>query len=143
LNIPYFETYHESQPLWAVSRPGTVQEKIRSGRCAMKKILIPLILTTVFCFFVTPGSAGEAGKEKTGKDLFQQHCAVCHPNGDNIVNPAFSLHKKDMAAHSVKTPVDIIGKMRNPGPGMTKFDKATIPDNDAKKIAAYILNAFK
>ncbi len=30
-----------------------------------------------------------------------------------------------------------------PGPGMTKFDKKTIPNRDAKAIADYIVKTFK
>jgi hypothetical protein len=30
-----------------------------------------------------------------------------------------------------------------PDPEMTKFDEKTIPDNDAKKIAKYIIETFK
>jgi cytochrome c6 len=33
--------------------------------------------------------------------------------------------------------------MRNPGPGMTKFDKKTISDKEARAIADYILKTFK
>jgi cytochrome c6 len=33
--------------------------------------------------------------------------------------------------------------MRNPGPGMTKFEASTIPDKDAMEIARYILKTFK
>ena len=32
--------------------------------------------------------------------------------------------------------------MRNPGPGMTKFDEKTIPEKDAHKIADYILKTY-
>ena len=54
-----------------------------------------------------------------------------------------TLHKKDMDAHGVKTADDIVGKMRNPGPGMTRFDAKMISDKDAKAIAQYVLTAFK
>jgi len=74
---------------------------------------------------------------------FKEHCAVCHPDGGNIVNPAKTLHKKDLDANLITKPADIIAKMRNPGPGMTQFDKQTIPDNEAQAIAAYILKTFK
>jgi cytochrome c6 len=33
--------------------------------------------------------------------------------------------------------------MRNPGPGMNRFDAKTISDKDAKEIAEYILKTFK
>jgi len=82
-------------------------------------------------------------KESKGAKLFQDHCAACHPAGGNIIKPALTLHKKDMDAHGVKSANDIVGKMRNPGPGMTRFDAKTISDKDAKEIAQYILTAFK
>ena len=82
-------------------------------------------------------------KESEGAKLFQQHCAVCHPDGGNIIKPGFTLHKKDRNAHGVKTAMNIVGKMRNPGPGMTRFDAKTISDKDAKEIAEYILKTFK
>jgi cytochrome c6 len=81
--------------------------------------------------------------ESKGAKLFQGNCAACHPNGGNIIKPAVTLHKKDMDAHGVKTADDIVGKMRNPGPGMTRFDTKMISDKDAKEIAQYILTAFK
>jgi len=82
-------------------------------------------------------------KESKGAKLFQERCAVCHPNGGNIIKPALTLHKKDMDAHGVKSANDIVGKMRNPGPGMTRFDAKTISDKDAKEIAEYIQKTFK
>jgi len=54
-----------------------------------------------------------------------------------------TLRKKDLNARGVKTADDIVGKMRNPGPGMTRFDAKTVSDKDAKEIAQYILQAFK
>lgn len=81
--------------------------------------------------------------ESDGAKLFQQHCGACHPNGGNIIKPAFTLHKKDMESHRVKTVKDVVGKMRHPGPGMTNFDTKTVSDKDAKEIAEYILKTFK
>ncbi len=108
----------------------------------MKRLWVIPIGLFAIALFAAEGVADPA-KAKSGKELFDQNCAVCHPNGDNIINPPFSLHKKDLDAHGVKKPADIVAKMRNPGPGMTQFDKATIPDRDAKKIADYILKTFK
>ena len=86
--------------------------------------------------------AKEDGKMNKGESLFKENCSPCHPNGSNIINSSFTLHKKDREAHGVKTAKDIVGKMRNPGPGMTKFDEKTIPEKDAKAIAEYILKTF-
>jgi cytochrome c6 len=109
----------------------------------MKKSLVVVILALPFIVFSTVCKAEETSKETQGKALFNQHCAVCHPNGGNIINPNFTLKKENLKAHKISKPGDIVKKMRNPGPGMTKFDKKTISDKDAKEIAEYILKTFK
>ncbi|WP_129127730.1 c-type cytochrome [Geomonas oryzae] len=95
-------------------------------------------------------SAGPAAKEPapsatglSGEQLFKQHCAVCHPNGGNTITPAKPLGAKAMAERSkITKPEDIVKVMRNPGPGMTKFDEGMISNDDAKKIGQYILATF-
>ncbi len=99
-----------------------------------------LILSLVlFCHVETAGAA--AGSE--GEQGFKKDCAVCHPGGKNIINPAKTLSKKTLAANGIKNAADIVEKMRNPGPGMTKFDEKAIPDPTAKAIAEYVLTTFK
>jgi cytochrome c6 len=105
----------------------------------MRKVFA--LFLVAFFISVAGYATGEA-KVTKGETLFEQNCSPCHPDGGNIINPAFTLHKKDREAHGVKTAKDIVGKMRNPGPGMTKFNKATISDKDAKAIAEYILKSF-
>ena len=107
----------------------------------MKRTLAGLITAVAVFSFAAPGFA--KGKVTSGEELFKKHCAVCHPDGGNIVNPKKTLHKKDREANNIKKPEDILKNMRKPGPGMTPFDKTTIPDEDAKKIADYILKTFK
>jgi cytochrome c6 len=109
----------------------------------MKKVLGGAIIGIGVCLFVMNGLAAGPVTEEVGKAEFNEHCAVCHPNGGNVFNPQKSLHKKDLEANNVKTPEDIVKIMRNPGPGMTKFDENTIPDRVAKGIAEYIMKTFK
>jgi cytochrome c6 len=85
--------------------------------------------------FAAQSIAASHGAGKTGEELFRGHCAVCHT--------IKTLHKKDLDASGIKSPEDIIGKMRNPGEGMTQFDKTTISDEDAEKIAKYVLKTFQ
>ena len=82
-------------------------------------------------------------KTLPGEEAFVKHCSVCHAKGGNIINPAKTLNKKDLEKKGILKAADIVGMMRNPGPGMTKFDEATIPDKIAREIAEYILNTFK
>lgn len=98
-----------------------------------------IALFAVLCLAVSI-SAIAAGK---GEALFKQHCAVCHPDGGNIVNAKKGLHKKSMEANGVKNAKDVVAKLRKPGPGMTKFDEKTIPAKDAQELAEYVLKTFK
>lgn len=108
----------------------------------MKKALVVSILAVSLILLGIACQAEKAGGDPPGKALFQQHCAACHPDGGNIINPDFPLHKEKLKEHNITKAGDIIEKMRNPGPGMTKFDKATISDKDAEDIADYILKTF-
>jgi cytochrome c6 len=83
------------------------------------------------------------GEAQSGEVLFKQYCSICHPDGGNNVNPQKTLHKNDREANGVKKASDIVGKMRNPGPGMTQFDEKATSDKDAKEIAEYILKTFE
>lgn len=96
----------------------------------------------VIIIFAAAASTSAFGAGR-GEQLFKQHCAVCHPDGGNIITPNKSLKKKDLHANKVRTPADIVKLMRKPGPGMNAFDDKTIPDKDAKMIAEYILGTFK
>jgi len=102
----------------------------------MKKTVVAVAAS----LFLGGGIAGAA--EQSGEALFKQHCAVCHVNGGNIINPQKTLSKKDRQANNVKSVEDILKKVRNPGPGMTQFDTKALPDKDARKIAEYILKTF-
>ncbi|MGE5894818.1 MAG: c-type cytochrome [bacterium] len=89
---------------------------------------------------------------KSGETLFQENCAVCHPAGGNILNPTKTLFTRDLEKNGIQTPQDIVRKMRNPGAfsthpqewsGMKMFDEKAITDEDALKIAEYILSTFR
>jgi cytochrome c6 len=110
--------------------------------------LFPIVLAVAALIFGACDQKEQAVKPASetatrGEALFKQHCSPCHPNGDNIINSKKTLHREDLEANGVKTADDIVGKMRNPGVGMTPFDKRTIPDSDARETAEYVLRTFK
>jgi cytochrome c6 len=109
----------------------------------MKNILHVFVYGMGVCLLVMTGSANGAQQEHPGAAAFREYCLVCHPGGGNIFDPGKSLHRKDMEAHNIKTPEDIIRIIRNPGPLMTRFDENAIPDRVAKDIGEYILENFK
>jgi cytochrome c6 len=107
----------------------------------MKKVFLLFVIMVVVASLAGMGfSQGEA--KKSGEALFKQHCAACHPDGKNIINPKKTMGKNDMEANKIKSSDDIMKLMRNPGPGMVKFDEKTISDKDAQEIAEYILKTF-
>lgn len=92
--------------------------------------------------FATNALSDTSGGKFDAKQEFEKHCAVCHPDGQNTINADKPLSKKSMAARGIKSAKDIVAKLRNPGPGMPRFDEKAIPDKEAKEIAEYILKTF-
>lgn len=104
----------------------------------MKKIITPALVLSAFFLAMIP-MAKSVQAAATGEELFMQHCNVCHPSGGNIIKPKETLRKGEREVNTVD---EIVGKMRNPGPGMSKFDTNILPDSNAKAIAEYILKTF-
>ena len=90
------------------------------------------------CFQV----AAAGTPDTLGEEKFKALCAMCHINGGNAVNPKKTLHKADRESNNIKTADDIVRLMRNPGPGMTKFPEKYFPNEEAQKIAEYVLKTF-
>ncbi len=85
----------------------------------------------------------QAAGIKNGEEGFKQYCAPCHPNGGNVMNGMKNLTKTALSKNGIKSADDILKLMRRPNGQMTAFDNKTLPDNDAKKIAEYVLKTFK
>jgi len=101
----------------------------------MRRVLAVLLITLAAA---VSGCTGERGAQ-----LFSLHCASCHPNGGNTINPLKTLRPDVLRANNIRTPADIVEKMRNPGTGMPRFTPAVIPDRDALRIAEHILAGFR
>jgi cytochrome c6 len=100
-----------------------------------RNIIIPLILAASTLVAGTVFAGGE--------ELYKAKCAICHPDGGNIMNKGKTLHQKDLAANKLNSAKNLVEYMRAPGPGMSKFDTKSLPDKDAKEVAEYILKTFK
>ena len=109
----------------------------------MNKIgLASILFVIVFAAVGTTVLNNAQAADKTGEQLFIEHCALCHPDGGNIINPKKSLQKKDREMNNIRTPEDIVKTMRKPGPGMTTFDVKILNDKEAGRIADFILKKF-
>ncbi|MGE4543291.1 MAG: c-type cytochrome [Pedobacter sp.] len=77
-----------------------------------------------------------------GAALFQQHCAVCHPGGSNIITPAKTLDRQTLEKNGITTVEDILAIVRKPGPGMTPFGPEQLFDKQAEQVAEHILSTY-
>lgn len=107
----------------------------------MKKLILAAVSAAIGVFAVSGFT--ETKPERTGEELFKKHCAVCHVEGGNVLNPEKALHKAQREANGIVSRADIVMKMRHPGKGMTTWPAAILPDEEAEAIAEYILNTFK
>jgi cytochrome c6 len=108
-----------------------------------RRIAVVLVIAGMLMGSALAQAKKSSAGASDGKTLFEGNCSSCHPNGGNIINPQKTLKRASLKAHNINSGKDIVKIMRNPGPGMTRFDENTIPDKDAKKIADYILKTFK
>jgi len=93
-------------------------------------------LLTVAALSVTVFAGTALADGKKGEAIYKAKCAMCHPDGGNIMNPKKTLK-------GLKDKKMIVEKIRKGGGGMSAFDKKAISDADAKAVAAYILKTFK
>lgn len=108
----------------------------------MKKGLIVTVCMLALATFVAVGCAEEK-KGGKGETIFKEKCAMCHPDGGNAMKADKTLKKKDLEKSGIKSKADLVKYVRNPGPGMTKFDAKTLSDKDAGEVAEYIHKTFK
>jgi len=110
-------------------------------RCPVRRSLLLSVFFVLALAFIL--NTGVAASEKQGEELFETHCALCHGGGGNVINPQKTLHADSLKKHGITTVDDIVKIMRNPKPGMIKFDEKKISNHDAEEIAEYILKTFK
>ncbi|QEM69291.1 c-type cytochrome [Geobacter sp. FeAm09] len=89
-----------------------------------------------------PGAVSQQ-QVRRGEELFKRYCAACHPDGGNVSDPERTLRGDVLRSRRIARPQDIVRIMRTPLSRMIAFDPATIPDEDARAIAEYVLYAFR
>jgi cytochrome c6 len=116
----------------------------------MKKAWLGVAFCCLMVFLYACGKGGEQGGSNPapaagpdGKALFEMHCASCHKDGGNVINPGKTLSRSDREAGGITTANDVVKVIRHPrGPGMPRFDEATLTDEQARAIAEYVIQSF-
>ncbi len=109
----------------------------------MKQYASLILVTITALSSITVACGAHSARLHSGENLFKLHCQPCHPEGMNVINPAKTLHPKDLHANNITTADAILKIMRGGATGMMPFNRMEISDTDAQKIAEYILQAFK
>jgi cytochrome c6 len=100
------------------------------------KTAMAVLMTASVCLWIATVAAGD------GQALFARHCAGCHYQGGNSVNPAKPLTKMYREANGQRTTADLVAKMRRGGPGMPRFSTKELPEAEARAIAEHIKVTF-
>ena len=116
-----------------------------NGEASVKGWGTGLFLLALAAICLGQAGCGGSGRDSgmSGEALFMVHCSGCHSGGVNVKYPQKSLDRMTLAANGITTPNQIIQLMRHPGRGMKTFDRETISDADAGKVAEYVLATFK
>jgi cytochrome c6 len=103
----------------------------------MKKILafVLVAVMTVLFSFNSPALAGDAA---AGANIFSANCAACHMGGKNIVNPAKTLSKEDLAKYGKDSIEAITTQVINGAGAMPGFG-SKFSAQELEDVATYIL----
>ena len=118
----------------------------------MKNQLCPIFLSFVWIFFT--GNIAEASnlnveepktsfevyqpQSKTGKEIFQANCSVCHIGGTNIIIPEKNLKKNSLEANGMNSLNAISYQIINGKNGMPAFG-GRLQEEEIEILASYVL----
>lgn len=95
----------------------------------------------VFLLLMVPSVAMSMDGE--GKRLFDRFCNGCHYGGGNIIRKDKPLTRFHLKANGLDSVDALVRKIRTGGQGMPRYGTDQIPETDARRIAAYILETFQ
>jgi cytochrome c6 len=113
----------------------------RAVRCALGALLL-----FAACGLAGPGmppanaaqASPAAADTKAGEAIFSTNCAVCHPEGGNVVDPA----KPVRGSAKLKDFPTFLGWIRVPNSPMTPFSAAQIPEAQARELYRYVVETL-
>ena len=78
----------------------------------------------------------------SANEVFAKYCSSCHNKGGNIINPAKTLSKEDLAKNSVDNVGSISALVTTGKPPMPAFGKS-LSDEEIKSVAQYVMDQAK
>jgi cytochrome c6 len=105
-----------------------------SGEPIVKKILISALVFLSVAFF----SLARPALAADGAAVFTANCASCHMGGKNVVNPAKTLKKEDLAKYG-KDSVEAIATQVTKGAGAMPAFGGRLSAEEIEAVANYVL----
>jgi len=117
------------------------KEKAGSKRATLALYTLCLITVVLLGWFgarlVYAGKSKEASKTyQLGEKIFAVHCKICHPGGDNVIQPAKPL-KNSPALKNLDVFISLI---RHPNKPMPASSPSQVSDSEAKELYQFITN---
>lgn len=102
------------------------------------KTLTKIALAIALLFGICMGNPAWAGDLGNGAKIFSANCASCHMGGKNVVNPAKTLQKEDLAKYAMNDLEAIKAQIAKGKAAMPSFS-AKLSVTDIEDVASYVL----
>ena len=104
------------------------------------KYLLTIFLILFAAWGIMTSSSVMAAEINPGPEIFQVHCAGCHPNGGNIIRRGKTLKQKALKKYGVDSLEAIAALVTNGKNNMPAF-QARLSEQQIQAVSAYVLEA--
>ena len=104
------------------------------------KYLLTIFLILVAAWGIMTSSSVMAAEINPGPEIFQVHCAGCHPNGGNIIRRGKTLKQKALKKYGVDSLEAIAALVTNGKNNMPAF-QTRLSEQQIQAVSTYVLEA--
>lgn len=97
-----------------------------------------LIGSLVICLWLSSATIAWANTTPSANELFDLHCAGCHPNGANIIRRGKNLKQKALKRHGYDS-ADQIATLITHGKGLMSAYGEQLSPQEITSLANYVL----
>ena len=104
------------------------------------KYLLTILFILVAAWIIVTSPSVMAAEINQGPEIFQTHCAGCHPNGSNIIRRGKTLKQKALKKYGVDSLEAIAALVTNGKNNMPAF-QTRLSEQQIQAVSAYVLEA--
>lgn len=108
--------------------------------CLLRSILGGLLVgcLIISVWIISPLTAWANGDAAAPAELFDVHCAGCHPNGANIIRRGKNLKQRALKRHGYDS-VSAIATLITNGKGLMSAYSDRLTEQEIHSLASYVL----